>query len=776
MDLIRFLSSIKQFEDLSKEEITYLSQNSETVEYKKGTEIKRHGEIGRYLWIVYEGKVDIVLNDDEENRKSIATTARGEIFGEMSIITGEPSGVDVIAADNALLVRIPREIISEIFARNQKSLSRFVQMITKRLIKRQTETAWDEAREKAIKVNKDPYDLDFSSAVDPIKILVVNSRSNSLKYTLFNTAYSMPLVDGLIERIGSPDSSHITHSPLGGMEQHEPLEDISAALKSMITTITDPKNGYLQNIEEIKAVGHRVVHGGNIFHSSVVIDENVITCIRGFGILAPLHNPFNLAGIEAMIKLIPSATHVAVFDTAFHRNMPEHAYRYALSKSLNRDESIRRYGFHGTNHNYVMLKAAEYLKRQVKELKIISCHLGHGSSVCAIDHGRSIDTSMGITPLEGLIMGTRSGDIDPGLLFYLMKVGYMPEELNRILNSESGMKGLSGVSAYMTDILTAAENGNVMAETAIRMFCYRVKKYIGAYAAALGGFDVLVFTGGIGAGSYEIRARICQGFEGFGTIIDSEANKMNRPVVMQVEDISDEKSRTKILVIQPDEKKMIARETLHAMGRFNSSKNRIEDYKNMPIPVNVSAHHVHLTPAAFEQLFGPLKTLTPRVPLSQPGQFAAEQTVNLIGHKGRVDKVRILGPFRKDSQVEISRTEEFKLGIDAPVRDSGDIDGTPGITLEGTEGRQLKLEKGVICARRHIHMSTEDALRFGLRDRDVVLVKIKSNRELIFGDVLIRVNPQFKLDMHIDTDEGNAVQHSVGMTGYIEGIQSRAFM
>ncbi|WP_420266039.1 acetate/propionate family kinase [Candidatus Magnetominusculus dajiuhuensis] len=776
MDLIKFLTSIRQFEDLTKEEIEHIAQSAETVEYKKGAEIKRRGEIGRFLWIVYDGKVDIVLNDDEGNRRPIASLARGEIFGEMSILTGEPSDVDVTATDKSTLVRIPREEVSAIFAKNPKTLSKFAQTITKRLVRRQTETAWDEVRERAIKVNNDPYDLDFSSAVDPIKILVVNSRSTSLKYTLFNTAYSVPLVDGHIEKIGSEDSSHVIHSPLGGMEQRQYLQDIPAALKSMIDAISDPKKGYIKDIEDIKAVGHRVVHGGNIFYNSVVINEDVITCIRGFGILAPLHNPYNLAGIEAMIKLIPSAVHVAVFDTAFHRNMPEHAYRYALSKRLNEDDAIRRYGFHGTNHNFVMLKAAEFLKRPVKELKIISCHLGHGSSVCAIDHGRSIDTSMGMTPLEGLIMGTRSGDIDPGVLIYLMQLGYLPEELNRILNNESGLKGLSGVSAYMTDILTAAEQGNAMAENAIRMFCYRVKKYIGAYIAALGGLDVLVFTGGIGAGSYEIRARVCQGLEGFGITPDSELNKMNRPLTMQVEDVSDEKSRVKILIIQPDEKKMIARETLHAMGRFQSSKSRTEDYKNMPIPINVSAHHVHLTPAAFEQLFGPGMTLTPRAPLSQPGQFAAEETVNLLGPKGRVDKVRILGPFRKDCQVEISRTEEFKLGIDAPVRDSGDIEGTPGITLEGTGGRLLKMEKGVICARRHIHMSTEDALRFGLRDKDVVLVKIKSNRELIFGDVLIRVNHDFRLDMHIDTDEGNAVQHSVGMTGYIEGIQARAFM
>ncbi|MEO5361968.1 MAG: acetate/propionate family kinase [Nitrospirota bacterium] len=776
MELVKFLSSVRQFEDLTKEEVDYLLQNAETVEYKKGAEIKRHGEIGRFLWIVYDGKVDISISDDDGNKESIASLARGEIFGEMSIITGEPSGVDIVAADNSLLVRVPRETVSEIFAKNPKSLSRFVQMLTKRLVKRQTETTWSASRETAIKVNNDPYDLEFSSAVDPIKILVVNCRNTSLKYTLFNTAYSVPLVDGIIEKIGSPDSSHMIHSPLGGMEQHESLQDIASALKSMITAIADPKKGYLKNIEEIKAIGHRVVHGGDRFFNSIVVNDEVIAGIRSCNKMAPMHNPYNLMGIEVLEKLIPSAVHVAVFDTAFHRNMPEHAYRYALSKSLNEDETIRRYGFHGTNHNFVMLKAAEFLKRRVKELKIISCHLGHGSSVCAIDHGRSIDVSMGMTPLEGLIMGTRSGDVDPGLLLYLTQIGYTTEELNRILNAESGLKGLTGVSGYMTDVLKAAEEGNVMAETAIRMFCYRVKKYIGAYTAALGGLDVLIFTGGIGAGSYEIRARVCQGFEGFGTIIDSDLNKMNKPLTMQVEDVSDEKSKVKILVIQPDEKKMIARETLHAMGRFHSSKHRIEDYKNMPIPVNVSAHHVHLNPAAFEKLFGPGKTLREKAPLSQPGQFAAEETVNLIGPKGRVDKVRILGPFRKECQVEISRTEEFKLGIDAPVRDSGDIEGTPGITLEGTEGRLLKIEKGVICARRHVHMSTEDALRFGLRDRDVVLVKIKSSRELTFGDVLVRVNPEYRLDMHIDTDEGNAVQHTVGMQGYIEGIQSRAFM
>ncbi|KJU85871.1 acetate kinase [Candidatus Magnetobacterium bavaricum] len=764
---------MKQFEPLSKEEIEILVSAATVQEYMDGQEIKRRGQPGRFLWVVYDGKVNVVLTEASGERNVVATLTRGEIFGEMSLLSGEPSDADIVAHGGCKVVRLNREVCSDIVMKNPKSLTVIAQTITRRLTQREREGLGKPSVATALKHNTDPYDLEFSSAIEPIKLLVINSRIASLKYALFDTKYSIPVMDGIIDKIGTPDCTHTVYTAGSRHDITVDAKTTAEAIKSMITVLLDYKNGMIKQLDEIKAVGHRVVHGGAKFFNSAVIDNDVIDVIKQCSQLAPLHNPYNLAGIEELMKVLPQAGHVAVFDTAFHRSMPEHAHKYALSKSLNEDETIRRYGFHGINHRYVTLKAATYLKRPVKELKIISCHLGHGASLCAIDHGRSIDTSMGMTPLEGLMMGSRCGDLDPGILIYLMKLGFTADELSRILNVESGLKGVSGVSNYMKDVLDAAEEGNKRAKDAIGMYCYRIKKYIGAYTAALGGLDVLIFTGGVGEHSTEIRARVCQGLQPFGINLYEEANRQDMPFMKQVEEITAPGSTIRVLVIKSNENMMIARETLHAMGRLRSTN--VEEYRRRPIPINVSAHHVHVNQAAFEVLFGPGRTLTSRAPLSQPGQYASQETVNLIGPKGRVEKVRILGPFRKDCQVEIARTEEFKLGIDAPVRDSGDIEGTPGIILEGEVG-QLKIDKGVICARRHIHMSPEEALGYGLRDRDVVLVKVKSKRELIFGDVLVRVNPEFRLDMHIDTDEGNAVEYVPGVVGHIEGIQSRAYM
>jgi len=372
-------------------------------------------------------------------------------------------------------------------------------------------------------------------------------------------------------------------------------------------------------------------------------------------------------------------------------------------------------------------------------------------------------------------MGTRGGDVDPGALLHLMRhAGMTYDDLDRILNKESGLKGLSGKSNDMREVLTAAEGGDMRCKMALSVFCYRVKKYIGAYVAALGGLDVLIFTGGIGENSPEIRARICQGMEVFGIAVTDDINRKTVAMRGQIVDISDPSAKIRVLVVPADEERMIARETVHALGR-SLAVSELERLQSKAIPLSISAHHVHLSLDDFTALFGPGRSLTPRSELSQPGQFAAVETVNLVGPKGRIEKVRILGPLRKESQVEIARTEQFRLGIDAPIRDSGDIEGTPGVIMEGEVGT-VTLDKGVICAKRHIHISPEEALSLGLRDKDVVMVKVKGVRELIFGDVLIRVNPSYRLDMHLDTDEANAAQISPGAAGYIEAIQHRNYV
>ncbi len=775
MDLSPFLRSVDILSDLTDEEIALLAENSQYLEFTDGAPIIRLGEIGRYLWIVYEGEVEVTLPCPDGTEKPIAALERGAVLGEMSIMTGEPAMASVVSGWSSKLIRIPREIVSRVVATNPKTLGKITRIITRRLLADERILAEREKACVALRENTDPYDLNFSSVSEPMKILVVNSGSSSLKYSLFDTAAPAPLLEGAVEKIGSGEAVHHVRTP-------ETRKDLPAAgiatvgdaLAVMLGALTDPEIKALGSLSGIDAVGHRVVHGGKRFSSSTVVSDEVKDAIRSYIPIAPLHNPFNIEGIEALEKLLPAVPQVAVFDTSFHQTMPEAASTYAIPFAVGEEEQIRRYGFHGTNHRFVAMSAATFLKRPVGEMKIISCHLGSGASVCAIDHGRSIDTSMGMTPLEGLIMGTRAGDLDPGAILHLMRHrGMTLEEVDRMLNKESGLKGISGRSNDMREVLEGAEAEDPQCKLAVSAFCYRLRKYIGSYVAALGGLDVLIFTGGIGENSAEIRARVCQGLETFGIDLSDELNRTAGAGRGQAADISDSESKVRILIVPADEERMIARETVHALGRVVTQET-IEKFRSRGIPLSTSAHHVHLSRADFDVLFGPGGDLTPRSELSQPGQFAALEAVNLVGPKGRIEKVRILGPLRKESQVEVSRTEQFKLGIDAPIRDSGDLEGTPGIVMEGEKGT-IRLEKGVISAKRHIHMSPEEALNLGLRDRDVVMVKVKGVRELIFGDVLVRVHPTYRMDMHLDTDEANAAQITPGTLDFIEAIQHRNF-
>jgi acetate kinase len=383
-----------------------------------------------------------------------------------------------------------------------------------------------------------------------------------------------------------------------------------------------------------------------------------------------------------------------------------------------------------------------------------------------------VDTSMGFTPLEGLIMGTRAGDLDPSIISYLHREkGLSVEEIDGILNTQSGLLGLSGISSDFRKLEEAAGQREPRAILSVHTFCYHIRKYIGAYMAALGGLDALVFTGGIGEGSAWVRGLSCQGMGHMGVELDDILNSTATAKPGEAIDVSSTGSRVKVLIIPTDEEKMIARETINTLNKKNVV-NILKSKQENGIPIEASAHHVHLSQQDIEILFGPKYELVKRFDLSQPGQFACEETVNLIGPKGQVERVRVLGPKRKETQVEISVTEEYKLGVQAPIRASGDLQGSPGITIEGTRGR-CEISRGVICALRHIHMSPEDALSFGLKDKDTVVVQIKGGRTLTFGDVLVRVDPSFRLSMHIDTDEANAAGIMTGMMGYIVNIQER---
>ncbi len=392
-----------------------------------------------------------------------------------------------------------------------------------------------------------------------MKVLVVNCGSSSLKYQLIDMGNEELLAIGLAERIGI-SGSLVTHETIGKEEVviEKDLEDHKITLQIVMDALTNPEHGVIKSMDEISAVGHRVVHGGEEFTSSVLITDDVIAEIEGCANLAPLHNPPNLMGIHACKELLPDVPMVAVFDTAFHQTMPSQAYIYALPYELYEKYGVRRYGFHGTSHMYVARRAAEILGKPIEDLKIVTCHIGNGASMTAVDGGKSIDTSMGLTPLEGLVMGTRCGDIDPAIIPFLAdKEGLSFQELDDLMNKKSGLFGLSGLSNDLRDILKAAEEGNDRAQLALDVYNRRIKKYIAAYAAVMGGLDVIVFTAGVGENSIETRKESCSGLEFLGVEIDDEKNDVRGKETI----ISSDNSKVKVLLIPTNEELAIARET-----------------------------------------------------------------------------------------------------------------------------------------------------------------------------------------------------------------------
>lgn len=393
-----------------------------------------------------------------------------------------------------------------------------------------------------------------------MKILVINCGSSSLKYQLIDMDTTKTIGMGLVERIGL-QGSVLTHRNASGEKEVITAEipNHIVAIELVLKALVSPVYGAVKELSEISAVGHRVVNGGENYAKSVIINDEVMKAIQDCIEQAPLHNPPNIAGIQACQKLMPGIPQVAVFDTAFHQTMPDYAYHYGLPFELYEKYKIRRYGFHGTSHKYVSQRAALLLGKPLEELKIITCHLGNGSSITAVKDGKSIETSMGFTPLEGLLMGTRCGDIDPAIVPYLMrKENFSPEQIDNFLNKKCGVLGVSGVSSDFRDIEQAADQGNYRAKLALDLFVHAVKKYIGAYAAAMDGADAIVFTAGLGENSFTMRSKICANLSYLGVNIDQEKNKIRGEEV----DVSTADARCRILVIPTNEELMIAIDTL----------------------------------------------------------------------------------------------------------------------------------------------------------------------------------------------------------------------
>ncbi len=398
-----------------------------------------------------------------------------------------------------------------------------------------------------------------------MKILVLNCGSSSVKYKLIDSVSKAVLAEGGVEKIGLPDSFLKFKRPDGSKETIEVvMPDAKSAVENVIKVLTDPKDGVIKSFDEIDAVGHRVVHGMDKFNKSVLITPEVIEKVKECYTVAPLHNPANIAGIEAVTELIPSVPQVAVFDTAFHQTMPDYAYMYALPYEAYEKYGVRRYGFHGTSHRYVSRRACEFLGVDYEKQRIITCHIGNGGSIAAIKDGKCVDTSMGLTPTEGLMMGTRVGDVDPGALVYLMKeMNLDADGLMNLINKKSGVAGVSGISNDMRDIEAGIKEGNDRARLALEMYEYRILKYIGAYTAVLGGADIIVFTGGVGENQIATREKLCRKLAYLGITLNEESNKVRGEEI----EISTPDSKVKVVVIPTDEELMIAQDTAAIIGK-----------------------------------------------------------------------------------------------------------------------------------------------------------------------------------------------------------------
>jgi acetate kinase len=590
-----------------------------------------------------------------------------------------------------------------------------------------------------------------------VRVVVFNVGSSSLKADVIETSTGSTCASARVERVGGAATVRLD----GGEPSSCDAPDHASALRAVVS--------HLASAGPFDAVGHRVAHGGERFRKTSLLDAAAVEDLRALASIAPLHVPPAVATLEAARAQWPALPHWGVFDTAFHATLPPRAQTYAIDAGVAQAHGVRRYGFHGTSHAYVASRAAAYLKADLRQLRIVSCHLGNGASVTAIEQGRSVETSMGMTPLEGLVMGTRSGDLDPGVILHLLRRGLSVDEVDDLLNRRSGLAGLSGTSGDLRDIEERAAAGDDACRRALQVFTHRLRKHIGAMVAVMGGVDAIVFTAGIGENSAVVRERATQRLEFLGAILDEDRNRdVALSEAAPVAAFHAEHSRVALLAIRTDESRAIADEVAAALA---------EDGLARPargIPIAVSARHVHLTRAAVDTLFGPGHVLTPRAPLSQPRQFACEEQVDLVGPKRTIERVRVLGPERPACQVEVSRTDEFFLGLDAPVRASGDVRDSPGITLRGPAGT-ITLTEGVICAWRHIHMHPDDAAHFGVGDKDVVEVEVCSGpRRLTFGDVLVRVHPEFRLEMHVDTDEANAAELAPGVEGELAESEGEA--
>src|ERR1051326_2375162 len=562
MDTAGFLKQkVDLLKGFSDDRIKELVDGSVIRSFEASEAVAHQGAEATHFGVILSGVVAASAMTDG-TRQPLGRLNAGDTFAEAALMTGNPLLADFIADSHCEVLLIPVSLFQSMIVAQPGA----VRHITRTIADRTRMLAADPAKTKAaLQQGNDPYGL-MLKGERPEKILVINVGSSSLKYSFYDTEDESRHARGLIERIGLEGTQMKHRSPKSEVKREVKKGDHAAAFKAMIAELTSKETGVVGSAGEVSLVAHRVVHGGEKFTEATLLTDELLAEMEKLNPLAPLHNPVIIVGIREMRKLFPAVPHVAVFDTAFHHTLPAYAFLYGLPYEFYEKKAVRRYGFHGTSHNYVALRAAEFLKRRPNELRLVSCHLGNGASMCAVDHGRSVDTTMGFTPLEGLIMGNRFGDLDPGVLAFLEREEKLTAlKSEELLNKKSGLLGLSGVSSDMREILRAADQGHQRALIALKAYCYRVRKYIGAYVAAMGGLDTVIFTGGVGQGSSVVRALALQGLECMGIELDGKRNQDASPD--EITCISTDDSKVTALLVPTDEERMMAREALRALSR-----------------------------------------------------------------------------------------------------------------------------------------------------------------------------------------------------------------
>lgn len=767
MDVVQLLSHHDLFVGFTPDDLRGICAASEVRTFDPKEVVIRAGEPGRFLGVILDGRAEAVRvgQDGEEDR--VGELTAHSYFGEMSLISGEPTTADVRAVTRCRILLIPHEVMSASLSTHPQALHHLGRTVAERLrLIWATQAAGERPEPTPAATGAPTGRLSASSAA--ARVLVIESHPTTVRYSYFDVERELQNREGVIEQIGEARARH-TVRKLRGKAMTTTEGTHRAAVEAALEALMEP-GGPLERIEDLSVIAHRVPHGGERFGKPMAIDDVLLDGIRQELGVGGEEARASLKGIEACQAVAPGVEQVAVFETAFFQAVPAHAYVYALPYELYRRDGLRRYGSNGVAHRQAALLAAAHLGRSLEEVRVVSCCLATEPSVCAVAGGRAVDVTAGMTPRGGLPGLTGPGDLDPEVVLRLCRSeGASPGALESLLTQSSGLRGLSGIGGGLDELAAAAEEGNARAALGLDVMAHAIKKAIGASIAVLGGVDALVFTGPHGKAATALRARAAGGLEGLGLHLDPKLNAAPEAGPDGIGELSPPLAPAKILLVPADGHRMIASEVLDTVGRADLAA--LFRSRRLPIPIGISAHHVHLTQEHVETLFGSGHELTFRGELSQPGQFACEEQVTLVGPRGTVERVRVLGPVRSATQVEISRTEEFKLGIDAPIRASGNVKGSPGLRLEGPAGC-LELSEGAICAARHVHMSPEDALRFGVRDRGLISVRVEGGRGVSFRDVLVRVHPDFRLDMHVDTDEANAAELGPDAVGYVEAIDN----